>query len=65
MPTSKIRVSSQGPYSDWLVNEDTNPPPERGAWRPAEWQPPKADQRKEVIDVALVVGAESTITWEK
>ena len=65
MPTSKIRVSSQGLYSEWLVNEDTNPPPERGAWYAASWQPPKPDARKPTIGSGIVSGAECTITWEK
>ena len=65
MPTSKIRVSSQGPYALWLVNEDLPRPACYGAWYPAEWQPPQADKRKETIDVASVSGAECTITWEK
>ena len=65
MPTSKIRVSSQGPYADWLVSNDTVRPAAYGAWYPAEWQPPKADKRKETINVASVSGAECTIAWEK
>ena len=65
MPTSKIRVSSQGPYSEWLIAEDTNPPPERGAWYAASWQPPKPDARKPTIGSGIASGAECTITWEK
>ena len=63
MPTSKIRVSSQGAYASWLVSDDTVRPAAYGAWYPAEWQPPK--DKGEVINVALVSGAACTITWEK
>ena len=65
MLTSRIRVSSQGPYSEWLVNEDTNPPPERGAWYAASWQPPRSSARKTTVGFGVVAGAECTITWEK
>ena len=63
MPTSKIRVASQGPYADWLVNENKVRADCYGAWYPAEWQPPK--DKGEVINVASVSGAVCTITWEK
>ena len=65
MPTSKIRVASQGPYADWLVNENKVRADCYGAWYPAEWQPPYAGPKKSGIRVDTVSGAECTITWSK
>ena len=37
-----IRVSSQGPYADWLANENTPRPACYGAWYLAAWNLPNA-----------------------
>ena len=67
MPTSKIRVSSQGPYADWLVNEDDTAADllrQHGIW-PHGYLPNAGHPQGDHLRVDTVSGAECTIIWEK